>query len=151
PELDVVAVANARQRELLERLLGADAAARPMEVLRVDLEDLKTALRSRLLPEAKASPTSVSGSAASEPIVYISHRSQDPRLLGEILQYFRSQHCDVSLLDHEGQPAEVRRRHRKWIRLSDGMVILYTAGTKCWAEETALEARDFARRQGRPR
>lgn len=149
PETDPSSITNEPYKLFIERLLGSNREGIAAEVLRCDLEDLKDEIMSRL--SAGLAEIKVASRNAPEPNVYITHRARTTSELDALQAYFLARKCAVSVLDHSSAPDEVQRRHRRWLRICDGLLILFDRATRSWAEDTALEAREFARGKRRPR
>lgn len=144
PGMRAESASNPAYRAFLGTLLESSREGLTGEVLQVDLEDLKSEIYRRL-PQERPSLPSREG---VQPTVYISYFDQTSANTAEFIDYFVKRRCAVSQLKYS-EAAE--RRHRKWLALHDGLVIVYEQGTKSWAEDLALEARDFARGSKRPK
>lgn len=148
PDVDVSKVSNAQHRQFLSGLLQGERP-NPIKVLRTDLEDLKLEILSRLpLPASAAKPV-VRSRDKKQTSVYISFCNQAEGFTQALVDYLEKQNCAISLLNHSTPAA--RQRHKRWLRLCDGLLIMYEAQTKSWAEDTMLEARELSRERERPK
>src|SRR4030095_12553362 len=98
------------QKEFISQLLASSSALRRAEVLRDDIEKLKTYVHNLFRPPAKSVVNlKVNGSTAS---VYLICDKNDYEETGAIEKYLAEQHCEVLPTLLEGAAEQVTKYHR---------------------------------------
>ncbi|MBL8329387.1 MAG: toll/interleukin-1 receptor domain-containing protein [Rubrivivax sp.] len=163
--------AQASAQRRLPRLIWAPAAARPeraeherfiqallsqgelqqgADLLRGDLEELKTTLHQSLRPRPKAQPPAAQAGAVAVPRVHLVLTEADRRLALPVIQALRSAGAQVSLPEFAGEAAEIRQLNATRAAEADAVLIGYGSGDEAWRVHQQLELRKLGALLGRP-
>ena len=137
-------VQDERQQRYLERLRNDPRLLRNADVLEKPLEDLRTLLTLRLREDERAPESGAAPAATPDhPYVYVIHDARDAAVVPAWCD-FLFQHFEVIRPVFEGDEAETRGYHEENLRLADGVVILYGAGSEVWLSRKLREIRKSA-------
>jgi hypothetical protein len=150
-ELNIETVKNEAHKTFLNSLQTEVTGHPTPELMRIGLEDLKNELEIRLFFKPKPVWSLARSRDKGGLMVYISYFHQEPGCAQKVRDYFRQYHCAVSMLDHEGDPAVIKRRHLTNLKNCDGFVVLYVDDTLSWAEDKLQEAWLLAQKRQRPK
>jgi hypothetical protein len=144
-------VQDDRQRQYLDRLRNDPRLLNNADVLEKPLEDLRTLLTQRLRDDERAAQIAAPA-AADHPYVYLIHDARDAAIV-PAWSDFLFQHFEVIRPVFEGDEAETRAYHEENLRIADGVVILYGAGSEVWVSRKLREIRKsagYGRTKARP-
>jgi hypothetical protein len=137
-------VQDERQRQYVERLRNEPRLLRNADVVEKPLEELRTLLTLRLREDERAAGTAAAPAAAPEhPYVYLIHDARDAAVVPTWCD-FLFQHFEVIRSVFDGDEAETRAYHEENLRIADGVVILYGAGSEVWLSRKLREIRKSA-------
>ncbi len=139
PEVDPALIRDRVYRSFLEGFLGSKREGRSFELWQGDIVELKAGLLESLQKQSAAPAVANPG---FDPSVYISYRdtaNAEADRVERISRQFEERDCTVTVLNH-AEDTRVKKLHPSFLRLSDGMVIVYGPETREWAEELAFEA-----------
>jgi hypothetical protein len=137
-DLDVEKVKDTHKQFLLSLPTRSE-----IEVLRIDLEDLKDDIDRRMPVPAVAEAKKAAN--REDPIVHIWHQADDPASLALLKKYLKN--CGISTFNYaSSQPEKLQSR----LAVCDGLIVPYSSATKSWAEEVMTEAFRMRRREERP-
>lgn len=114
-----------------------------VEVLRMDLEDLKDDIERRM--PAAAMTEFKKAVKREDPIVHIWHQADDSAFLVILKKYLKN--CGISTFRYA--PSELEKLQSR-LAICDGLIVPYSEGTKSWAEEVMTKAFRMRRREERP-
>jgi hypothetical protein len=113
-------------------------------VVEKPLEELRTLLTLRLREDERAAGTAAAPAAAPEhPYVYLIHDARDAAVVPTWCD-FLFQHFEVIRSVFDGDETETRAYHEENLRIADGVVILYGAGSEVWLSRKLREIRKSA-------
>ncbi len=119
------------QREFISQLLASSSALRRAEVLRGDIEELKTYVHNLFRPTPKSVVNlKGNGSTAS---VYLICDKNDYEETGAIEEYLTEQHCEVLPTLLEGEAEQVTQYHRDSLLECDAFLVYYGRASYPWA------------------
>ncbi|MDX1546563.1 MAG: TIR domain-containing protein [Rhodothermales bacterium] len=123
---------DARQHAFVEALRNDRAAQRGADLLQTPLEDLKTLIQDRLDARARPAPPPDAAGEDRPPLVYLLCDRADVDAVGPLEDDLFERGMEVALPLFEGDEAAVREDHESTLRLCDGVLIYYGAGTEAW-------------------
>jgi hypothetical protein len=125
------------QKEFISQLLASSSALRRAEVLRGDIEELKTYVHNLFRPAPK-SVVNLKGHGSTTS-VYLMCDKNDYEEAGAIEKYLADQHCEVLPTLLEGQAEQVTQYHRLSLLECDAFLVYYSRASHPWVLMKKLE------------
>lgn len=144
-----------RQVRFIERLQTDARIQEGADILQTPLEDFKSVVLRRALPEPQREPEpqeSDSAEAASPPPqaedglrrVYVIHDQRDGDGPQALEDYLFQQGFEVILPVFDGDEAQVRRDHEENLSICDGVVVYYGTANELWLRRKLREIQKSA-------
>ena len=135
-------VADERQRKVLEHIRTDSRILEGADLLETFLEDLRTAIHSRLrrnsdkAAQASVGPRPSSGAHAR---VYLIYDQRDAEVSSAWTDFLFEQGFEVIRPVFDGDAAEIRDYHDENLRTCDAALILYGSANECWLRRKLRE------------
>jgi hypothetical protein len=135
-------VADDRQRKVLEHIRTDPRVLEGADLLETFLEDLRTAIHSRLQRHADERVPAVVDSTPSigaHARVYLIYDQRDAETSSAWADFLFEQGFEVIRPVFEGDTAEIRDYHDENLRTCDAALILYGSANECWLRRKLRE------------